>query len=82
MKGETMTAARSGWTITTQRQTQQLTAGNRFEQGVEVGFKTGYGVDGNVFVPLSMFSPEAVRAAVDERAAVLDAVTTLSSEPA
>lgn len=69
----------SGWTVTTQRETQELIAGGRFEKGVEVGFRTGYGVDGTVFLPYSMFTPANVSAAINARAAMLDGISNLST---
>jgi hypothetical protein len=68
-----------GWAITGQRQTQQLPPGSQqFVQGVEVTFVTGYNVTSSVFVPYSAYTPTRVAAAVSERAAQLDAVSTLT----
>lgn len=76
-----MTSPNSGWRVTTQRQTQQLAAGGQFVPGVEVGFQTGLGVDGSVFVPNSQFTPEYVAAAVAAKASMLDQVASLQSGP-
>lgn len=73
-------AAGSGWTVTGQRQTQEIPPGQvGFTQGVEVTFVTGHNVVGKVFVPLAGFTPDKVAAAISARAAQLDAVSGLSA---
>lgn len=72
--------AHSGWSITSQTQTQQL-VGTQFVQGVVVSFATGAGNTGSVFVPLAGFGPDVVAAAVTARAAQLDAISGLYAPP-
>lgn len=74
------TAAHSGWTVTGQREDQQLPPGAAaFVKGVAVSFATNAGNAGSVFVPYTTYSPTTVAAAVSERAAQLDAITALSA---
>lgn len=82
MTNPTGPATPSGWTVIGQRQTQELNGGQQFVKGVEITFRTGDGVTGNVFVPLTQFDPAHVTAAVSAQAAQLDAIGSLSAPPA
>lgn len=73
--------ASSGWTVTTQRETQEQGPGGRFIKGIEVGFVTGQGVAGTVFVPAVSYNPPTVSAMITEKAAQIDAITGLSVPP-
>lgn len=63
--------------VTGQMPTTQL-AGGRFVKGVEVSFVTAKGNTGSVFLPDDQYTPDAVRAAIAERAALMDAVSGLT----
>lgn len=68
-----------GWTVTGQRQTQQLLPGSQnFVQGVDVTFITGYGVTASIFVPYSQATPDQIKALISARVAQLDAISTLT----
>lgn len=77
---EPMTATSSGWKVTGQRETKELPAGaQNYVDGVTVTFLTGHQVTGSVFVAYPL-TPDRVKAAIDARAAQLDAVSSLTSD--
>lgn len=68
------------WQITGQQQTQQLAPGSQaFVKGVDVTFTTGHNVTASIFIPYASYTTDKVRELVSERAAQLDAVSTLNS---
>lgn len=70
----------SGWTVTSQKQTKQLPAGaQNYVDGVEITFLTGHQVTGSVFVPYAQYTADNVTKAINDRAALLDSVSTLSA---
>lgn len=71
--------ASSGWQVTSQVETSQVNGAGQVVNGVQVGFVTGHGVHGSVFVPLDTYRPDVVRAQVAARAADLDAVAAMSA---
>lgn len=68
----------TGWTVTSQQQSQWIGPNNQAVRGVEVFFTTGKGVAGSVRIPESQYSPINVRAAIAAQAAQLDEVQGLS----
>lgn len=71
-----------GWTITAQRETQELPPGGQtFQRGMLVTFTTAYGVVGSVFVPYTQYNPQYVATLVSQRAALLDSVSALNTIP-
>jgi hypothetical protein len=65
------------WRINAQMQTTQLWGG-RFVRGVEVSFVSAAGHSGTVFVPEDQYTPDAVKAAVSAKAALMDQIGTLT----
>lgn len=65
------------WSITGQRETTQLTAGNQFIDVMEVTFTTSSGVTGKVTVPLGLYTADYVRSQIDERVAAIEEVQGL-----
>lgn len=78
MSAPNMPEAGSGWTVTGQTETDDLSAGGQFVSGVRVYFRTGNGVDGSVFLSHGMYTVDNVRAAIAAKVAQLDAVSNLS----
>ncbi len=70
----------SGWSVEYQQESTQVGTGNRVVQGFTVGFVTGLGAHGSVFVPRDTYTPDAVRLAIAAQAAQLDAIATLTSQ--
>jgi hypothetical protein len=66
-----------GWTPTYQRQTTRITNGGRFEQVMEVHFRTDHGTEAYIDVPLSQYQPDRVKALVDAYVANIAAVHEL-----
>lgn len=54
------------WTVTNQRQTTTMVAGT-FQDAMEVTFQTTDGNTGSVTVPLTSFTPDIVRNAIEAR---------------
>lgn len=72
--------APGGWVVQSQTESMQVApGGTTVVDGYTVGFVTGHGVHGSVFVPHSMYTADVVRQAIDAKAAELDAVATLTS---
>lgn len=69
--------AAPAWVVTQQVETTDLGPDGVYQAGVKVSFRTASGALGSVFIPHAGYSVEAVRAAVAERAATLDAVAAL-----
>lgn len=71
--------APAAWTVTGQLPTTRIPeGGTRFVQGVEISFVTAAGHTGTVFVPDAIYTVDAVRAAIAQKAALLDAVGNLT----
>lgn len=70
----------AAWTVDSQTERTRATPANTVEEGYDVAFHTGRGHSGTVFVPRSRYTVENVAAAVQERANLLDAVGSLTSE--
>lgn len=66
-----------GYSITSQRQTTRITSGGRFEQVMEVHFRTSHGVDAYVDVPLSQYTADNVKQLIDAYVAAIAEVHTL-----
>lgn len=64
------------WKVLNQRQTSMVVAGT-FVPAQEVTFETTDGDTGSVQVPLSQFSPDTVRQAIEERVQALSDVRNL-----
>lgn len=71
--------AHSGWTVTGQRETQQIGPSGQFQRGMEISFMTNAGNAGTVWVPYNQYTPGNVAMVIDARAAQLDAVGGLSA---
>lgn len=71
--------ASASWSVTSQQQTTQPDAAGRFTTGVIVNFTTAKGHSGSVFVPEAQYSVDNVRAMVQAKANLLDAVGSLSA---
>lgn len=69
----------SSWKVTGQNQVTEIQPGGTPTQGVRVYYTTGTGQSGNVFVPMTSYTPDGVAAAVAAAAATMDAVGTLTS---
>jgi hypothetical protein len=63
----------NGYTVTNQRQTTRL-VGGQFQDIMEVSFQTDRGESGSVTIPLSQYSADAVKAAVQPRVDAMDDV--------
>jgi hypothetical protein len=72
---------RTGWNVTSQQESTEVVNGTA-TRGYLVYFTTALGNSGSVFVPFGSYSPPNVKAIVDERAALVDAVSALASNPA
>lgn len=67
-----------GWRVTSQTPGARAVAGvNGPVAGYTVGFVTGNGVNGSVFVPSASYSADNVKAAIAAQVAQLDAVSNL-----
>ncbi|HUZ84158.1 MAG TPA: hypothetical protein VMU66_05650 [Gaiellales bacterium] len=66
------------WEITAQREDYRPGPTGAFVAGVVVTFRLPSGTTGSVFIPDSQYSAEIVRAAIAARAAVMEAVNTLT----
>lgn len=66
------------WSVTYQTETMGVGPAGLPVAGVRVGFKTGTGQEGTIFVPDASYTPDAVRAAIAERVAAMAAVAGLS----
>ena len=65
-----------GFHVTGQRETTTA-SGNTYVPAMEVTFQTDSGVTGKVVLPLSNYSAETVRAAIQSRVQAIDAVNQL-----
>lgn len=68
----------TGWNVTSQSETAKVNTAGQIEDGITVGFRTQYGQPGSVWIPKSAYNAEAVRMAISEHAATMDAVHNLS----
>lgn len=72
----------TGWRVTGQRSERQLLPGSQnFVDGQVVSFVTGSSVNGQVFVANNDLTPAKISAAIDAKAAQLDAIQTLTAAP-
>lgn len=70
-----------GWRVTTQSQQTRVIPGTTGPVvGWVVGFITGAGNNGSVFIPLSQYTIDNVKAQITATAAELDAVSNLTHE--
>jgi len=65
------------WHVTGQRETTAIGPDGRFVPSVIVSFKTDKNYSGTVSLPEASFTPEAVKAAIDEKVATYHAVHDL-----
>lgn len=79
MTSDNTPAPAPSWTVTYQQESQQVDTGNRVVKGVTVGFQTGTGQQGSVFVPDTQYTPDQVRTAIAARAAQLDTIAGMTS---
>lgn len=70
-------SAPPAWTVSQQVETTDVGPSGGYVAGVRVTFRTAGGVTGSVFVDHDNYTVAAVKAAIDTRAAVLDAVAAL-----
>lgn len=68
------------WTVTGQIPRTRVNTANQVEEGYDVGFTTGEGHTGTVFVPEARYNRDNVRALIAAKAALLDSVGALSSD--
>lgn len=73
-------ASGSGWSVESQTETTQVGPGTAVTNGITVGFVTGLGVHGTVFVPRDQYNPARVREAILAAASQLDAVASMTHE--
>lgn len=66
-----------GWTITGQTQSDELDGSGKFVSGINVLFRTQHGIDGKVWIPDAMYTPNNVRKEVAARAETMDRVQFL-----
>lgn len=70
-----------GWKVTSQtQQTRAVVGQNAPVPGYTIGFVTGYGVNGTVFVPTGQYSADTVKAAIAAQVAQLDQVSALTHD--
>lgn len=65
------------FTVTSQRQTQQLTPDGRFVDVIEVNFQIPSGNTGTVSIPVANYAPDYVKQVIEERANKMIAVEQL-----
>ena len=70
------------WTVTSQTEQTQISAGGQPVRGVVVYFQTGQGHSGSVFIPYAQYNADYVRQQVASAAQQMDAIGSLSSGPA
>lgn len=66
------------WRVVFIEQTTRLSPGNRFEDVYEATVETTFGVSFKVQVPVSVFSDEVLRSAIEAEVQVLEAGRFLS----
>lgn len=66
-----------GWKVIGQRESTEIGPDQRFVPVIIVTFQTGLGYTGTVSVPKSAFTPDNVRALIDEQVAALHDVHNL-----
>lgn len=64
----------SGFRVTSQVDQSGQDATGKFVAGRSVQFVTGNGTPGSVFIPLTLYTPDNVMAAIANQAAIIDAV--------
>lgn len=70
-------APQTGWEVTAQTETFTAGASGRVEKVMRVMFTTGKGTTASVDIPLNVYNPANVRAAIAAYAAQLDEVHQL-----
>jgi len=68
----------SGWTVIAQVPRSQVNSTGQLVKGMEVSFTSGGGVSGSVWVPLTDYNVETVRALIAHQVATFDAVGHLT----
>jgi hypothetical protein len=68
---------KNAWTVEYQQETVDVGPDGRPTQGVKIGFETGGGLHGSVFVPRALYNPDNVRAALAQAAHQMDVVQNL-----
>lgn len=71
-------AVKPAWVVTTQIETTDQDASGQYVPGVRVSFRTAAGATSSVFVPISGYSADAVKALINERAAIMAEVSGLT----
>lgn len=69
----------AAWSIDSQVSRTRATATGNVEEGYDIAFTTGEGHHGSVFLPLSRYTVDNVRSAIQAQADLLDAVGRLTS---
>lgn len=68
------------WRVDSQVQRTRVNALGGVEDGYDIAFTTGAGHNGSVFVPESRYTPANVRAAIAEKAALMDQVGSMTHD--
>lgn len=66
------------FTVTSQQETARPVAGGQVARGMLISFRTATGQAGSVFVEDANYNPDYVRAAILNRAQMIDAVQQLN----
>lgn len=64
----------STWNIVSQQETTRQDQTGRFVPGVMIGFRTGSGIGGTVFIPDSQYTVENARRQIQERVDLMESV--------
>lgn len=64
----------TGWNVTSQQEVLERDAAGNVTRGYRVYFNTASGGTGSVFLPLGMYTPNNVRAAIATQAHLVDQV--------
>jgi hypothetical protein len=68
------------WRVESQTETTEVGPIGQFVRGITVGFVTGSGVRGSVFVPHDVYEPGTIAAMINAKVALIDAVGSLTHE--
>lgn len=80
MTETTQPAGTPSWHVTGQVEQTQVDPSGRIVEGMRIMYLTGQGVAGSVFLPMALYDPGHVRAAISQAAASNDAIAGLTSE--
>ena len=71
-------APQTGWAVEYQQETIGIGPDGKATEGVKVGFVSGLGNHGSVFIPRARYSTDNVKAELADAAAQMDAVHKLT----